>query len=98
VGNRDRKPLGDLDELQKPVSGLAEQMSSRSTRTFRGALGRPPPFPLSSLALPSPGLPLCPANSGIRRGKDDCASEGIESAKGMKGPLATRSVRRELKI
>jgi hypothetical protein len=51
AGNRDKKPLGDLDELQKPVSGLAEQTSSRSPRTFRGALERRPPFPLASLSI-----------------------------------------------
>ena len=34
---------------KNPVLGFIEQTSSRSPRTFRGALGRPPPFPLSSL-------------------------------------------------
>src|SRR5277367_1147311 len=36
---------------KNPVLGLIEQTSSRSPRTFRGALGRPPPFPLSSLSI-----------------------------------------------
>jgi hypothetical protein len=31
--------------------GFIEQTSSRSPRTFRGALDRPPPFPLSSLSI-----------------------------------------------
>src|SRR6516162_4411532 len=31
--------------------GLMEQTSRRSPRTFRGTLGRPPPFPASSLSM-----------------------------------------------
>ena len=34
--------------------GFIEQSSSRSPRTFLGAFGRPPPFPLSSLSIADP--------------------------------------------
>src|SRR6516162_3053922 len=36
---------------KNPVKGFIEQSSSRSPRTFLGAFGRPPPFPLSSLSI-----------------------------------------------
>jgi len=39
---------------KNPVKGFIEQSSSRSPRTFLGALGRPPPFPLSSLSIADP--------------------------------------------
>jgi hypothetical protein len=35
---------------KNPVMGFIEQSSSRSPRTFLGAFGRPPPFPLSFLS------------------------------------------------
>src|SRR5215472_14215914 len=35
---------------KNPVMGFIEQSSSRSPRTFLGAFGRPPPFPVSSLS------------------------------------------------
>jgi hypothetical protein len=36
---------------KNPVKGFIEQSSSRSPRTFLGAFGPPPPFPLSSLSI-----------------------------------------------
>ena len=65
---------------KNPVLGSIEQTSSRSPRTFRGELGRPPPFPLSSLSIADSWIAAIPANTRIRRGKDNCVSEGIESA------------------
>jgi hypothetical protein len=35
---------------KNPVLGFIEQSSRRSPRTFLGACGRPPPFPVSSLS------------------------------------------------
>ncbi len=50
---------------KNPVLGIIEQTSSLSPRTFRGALGRPPPFPLSSLSIANSWVSAMP-----RRGKD----------------------------
>jgi integrase len=56
--------------LKNPVNGFIEQSSSRSPRTFLGAFGRPPPFPLSSLSIADPWTPATfpiPATAGRRQ-------------------------------
>src|SRR5499427_7544737 len=45
------RPVLQQPSRKNPVMGFNEQTSSRSPRTFRGALGRPPPFPLSSVRI-----------------------------------------------
>src|SRR6516225_10409072 len=55
---------------KNPVIGFIEQSSSRSPRTFLGALGRPPPFPLSSLSIADPwtaAMSPLPATAGRRQ-------------------------------
>ena len=67
---------------KNPVLGFIEQTSSRSPRTFRGALGRPPPFPLSSLSIADSWIAAMPGEYRIRRGNDDYASEATGQARG----------------
>jgi hypothetical protein len=62
---------------KNPVMGFIEQTSSRSPRTFRGPLGRPPPFPLSSLnilRLPHRGQT---PNAGNRQQSPGCTPEYV---------------------
>jgi hypothetical protein len=49
---------------KKPVMGVKEQTSSRSPRTFRGALGRPPPLALSSLNIAVSRVVTTPLKAG----------------------------------
>ena len=77
--------------------GFVEQSSSRSPRTFLGAFGRPPPFPVSSLSIADLWIAATPREYRHTPGKDDCVSEDIESARGMKTPCARR-IHHEVKI
>jgi hypothetical protein len=55
---------------KNPAKGFIEQSSSRSPRTFLGAFGRPPPFPLSSLSIADPWTAATspiPATAGRRQ-------------------------------
>jgi hypothetical protein len=52
---------------KNPVKGFPEQSSSRSPRTFLGALGRPPPFPLSSLSIADPWVAVTASSMRDRR-------------------------------
>src|SRR6516162_11270686 len=55
---------------KNPVKGFIEQSSSRSPRTFLGAFGRPPPFPVSSLSIADlwiAATPPIPATAGRRQ-------------------------------
>src|SRR4029077_3224722 len=45
------RPVSQQPSRKNPVIGVNEQTSSRSPSTLRGALGRPPPLPLSSLSI-----------------------------------------------
>lgn len=60
-------PVLQQPSRKNPVTGLIEQSSSRSPRTFRGALRRPPPFPLSSLSNANSWIAAMPANAGACR-------------------------------
>ena len=60
-------PVLQQPSRKNPVFGLIEQSSSRSPRTFRGALRRPPPFPLSSLSNANSWIAAMPANAGACR-------------------------------
>jgi hypothetical protein len=45
------RPVLRQPSRKNPVIGVIEQTSSRSPSTFRGVLGRPPPYRLSSLSI-----------------------------------------------
>jgi CheY-like chemotaxis protein len=44
-------PVSQQPSRKNPVMGFIEQSSSRPPSTLRGAFGRPPPCPLSSLSI-----------------------------------------------
>src|SRR5580704_14257465 len=71
---------------KKPVLGSVEQTSSRSPRTFRGELGRPPPFPLSSLSIADSWIVAVAREFHHPPWEGRWRFEGIESARDMKGP------------
>jgi hypothetical protein len=60
------RPVLQQPSRTNPVIGFNEQTSSRSPRTFRGALGRPPPFPLFSLNIAVSRIVAMPPNAGRR--------------------------------
>jgi hypothetical protein len=58
---------------KNPVMGFTEQSSSRSPRTFLGACGRPPPFPVSSLSTADPWIAAAFPYARNRRPPSACA-------------------------
>jgi hypothetical protein len=76
-----------LEEFRAtPVLGSVEQTSSRSPSTFRGELGRLPPFPLSSLSIADSWMAAVAPRIHHPLWEGRWRFEGIKSAKYMKGP------------
>jgi hypothetical protein len=83
---------------KNPVLGFIEQTSSRSPRTFRGALGRPPPFPLSSLSIADSWIAaMLPGEYRHPPWERRLRFRSYRISGGYEKPFASRSIRHEVK-